>query len=80
MECQLHICQAYLLSLSLHKSCIFSKRFKFVGINVCPDGNCPAMSKHQLLKHWPQLVFIRNIAKIVGFAQFYGMFISQCEL
>jgi hypothetical protein len=35
MECQLCICQAYQLSLSLRKSCIFSKRFKFVGIDVC---------------------------------------------
>ncbi len=80
MECQLCVCQAYRLSLSLRKSCIFSKRFEFVGIDVCPDGNCPAMSKHQLLEHWPQPVFIRDVAKIVGFAQFYGMFIPQCEL
>jgi len=43
------ICQAYRLSLSLKKSRIFSKRFEFVGIDVCPDGNRPAMSKHQLL-------------------------------
>jgi hypothetical protein len=38
------------------------------------------MSKHQLLEHWPQPMFIRDIAKIVGFAQFYGMFVPQCEL
>jgi hypothetical protein len=37
MECQLRVCQAYQLSLSLHKICIFSKRFEFVGIDVCPD-------------------------------------------
>jgi hypothetical protein len=80
MECQLCVCQAYRLSLSLRKSCIFSKRFECVGIDVCPDGNRPAMSKHRLLEHWPQPVFIRDIAKIVGFAQFYGKFIPQCEL
>jgi hypothetical protein len=80
MECQLCICQAYQLSLSLCKSRIFSKRFEFVGIDVCPDGNCPAMSKHQLLEHWPQPVFIQDIAKIVRFAQFYGKFIPQFEL
>ena len=56
MKCQLRVCQANQLSLSLCKSCIFSKRFEFVGIDVCPDGNCPAMSKHQLLEHWPQAV------------------------
>jgi hypothetical protein len=80
MECQLCICQAIQLSLSLRKSCIFSKQFEFVGIDVCPDGNCPAMSKHQLLEHWPQPVFIWDVAKIVGFTQFYGKFIPQCEL
>jgi hypothetical protein len=80
MECPLCVCQAYRLSLSLRKSCIFSKRFEFVSIDVCPDRNCPAMSKHQLLEHWSQPVFIWEVAKIVGFAQFYGMFIPQCEL
>jgi hypothetical protein len=80
MECQLCLCQAYWFSLSLHKWCIFSKRFKFVGIDVCPDGNCPAMLKHQLLEHWPQPEFIRDVAKIIGFTQFYGKFIPRFEL
>ena len=79
MECQLCFCQAYRLSLSLKKSCIFSKRFEFVRIDVCPDGNCPVMSKRQLLVHWPQPEFIQSVAKIVGFAQFYGKFIPQFE-
>ena len=50
MECQLWVCQAYRLSLSLKKSFIFPKRFEFVGNDVCPDGNRPAQSKHQLLQ------------------------------
>ncbi len=70
MECQLRVCLAYPLSLSLLKSHIFPKRFEFVGIDVCLDGNLPAMSKHQLLKHWPQPETVRDVAKIVGFAQF----------
>jgi hypothetical protein len=80
MECQLHICQAYQLSLSLRKSRIFSKHFELVGIDVCPDGNRPAMSKHQLIEHWPQPKFVRDLAKIVRFAQFYGKFIPHFEL
>ncbi len=39
MECQLIVCQAYRLSLNLHKSFIFLPRFEFVGIDVCKDGN-----------------------------------------
>jgi hypothetical protein len=43
MECQLRVCQSYQISLSLWKSHIFPKGFEFVGIDVCLDGNCPAM-------------------------------------
>ncbi len=80
IECQLRVCQSYRLSLSLGKSHIFPKRFEFVGINVCSDGNRPAMSKHQLLEHWPQPEIIHDVAKIVGFTQFYSKFIPQFEL
>ena len=45
MRCQLKVCQAYNLSLTLRKSHFFIKRFKFVGVDVCNDGNCPAQSK-----------------------------------
>ncbi len=38
------------------------------------------MSKHQLLEHWPQPEIIRDIAKFVGFAQFYSKFIPHFEL
>jgi hypothetical protein len=68
------------LSLSLCKTHIFPKHFEFVGIDVCSDGNRPAMSKHQLLEHWPQPEIIRDVAKIVGFAQFYSKFIPRFKL
>jgi hypothetical protein len=80
IECQLCICQSYQLLLSLRKSHIFPKCFEFVGINVCLDGNHPAMSKHQLLKHWPQPEIVHDIAKLVGFAQFHSKFIPHFEL
>jgi hypothetical protein len=80
MECQLSIRLAYCLPLSLLKSHIFPKRFEFVGIDVCLDGNRPSMSKHQLLEPWPQPDFIRDVARIVGLAQFYSKFIPQFEL
>jgi hypothetical protein len=63
--------------LSLRKSHIFPKYFEFVGINVCSDGNCPTKSKHQLLQHWPQPKTVRDVAKIIGFAQFYSKFIPH---
>jgi hypothetical protein len=78
--CQLHICKAYHLTLSLKKSHFFPNRLEFVGINVSPDGNRPAMSKHKLLKHWliPQLVC--DVASFVEFLQFYSKFIPNFEI
>jgi hypothetical protein len=77
IECQLWVCLAYRLSLSFLKSHIFPKHFEFIGIDVCSDGNFPAMSKHQLLEHWPQPETVCDVAKIFGFAQFYSKFIPQ---
>jgi hypothetical protein len=44
---------AYRLSLNLGKSHFFPRWFEFVGIDVCPEGNHPAKSKHQLRETWP---------------------------
>ncbi len=77
MECQLCVCQSQNLSLSLKKSHIFPKQFEFVGINVSPDGNRPAMSKHSLLHHWLSPELVRDVANFFGFAQFYSRFIPQ---
>jgi hypothetical protein len=46
MRCQLKVCQAYNLSLNLFKSHYFLPCFKFVGIDLCLDGNHLAKSKH----------------------------------
>jgi hypothetical protein len=51
IECQLCICQAYQLSLSIGKSQFFPKRFKLVRIDICLDRYHLAMSNHQLLEH-----------------------------
>jgi hypothetical protein len=80
MECQLKVAQSQNLLLSLQKSFIFPKRVKFVGIDVCQDGNWPAMSKHQLLVHWPTPVIVRDVAKFVGFLQFYSRFIPNFKV
>jgi hypothetical protein len=80
MECQLKVTQSQNLLLSLKKSFIFPKQVEFVGVDVCQDGNRPAMSKHQLLVHWPTPVIVRDVAKFVGFLQFYSRFIPNCEV
>ncbi len=80
MEYQLHICKAYCFTLSLKKSCFFLERFEFVGVNVLLDGNRPAMSKHQLLDHWPMPGMVCDIASFIGFVQFYSMYIPYFEV
>jgi hypothetical protein len=80
MECQLKVCQAYRLSLNLRKSHIFPKRFEFVGIDVCANGNRPAQSKHTLLQTWPTPKTVCNVAKFIGFVQFYSQFIHNFEI
>ncbi len=59
---------------------IFPKQFEFVVINLCHEGNCPTMSKHQLLEHWPTPIIVRGIAKFVGFMQFYSHYIPNIEM
>ena len=78
--CQLRICKAYWLTLSLKKSHFFPNRIEFVGIDVSPDGNRPAMSKHELLRHWPIPQLVQDVASFVGFLQFYSKFIPNFEI
>ena len=80
IECQLIVAKAIRLSLSLKKSHIFPKRVEFVGIDVCPDGNRPAMSKFELLSAWPDPLTVRDVARLVIFGQFYSSFIPNFEI
>jgi hypothetical protein len=58
----------------------FPARFKFIGIDICEDGNPLVQSKHSLLKTWPAPEFVRDIVKLIGFAQFYSQFIPNFEM
>ena len=80
MQFQLKVCQAENLLLNLRKSHFLPKRFEFVGIDLCNHNNCPAQSKHMLLKTWPAPKFFYYIAKLIGFAQFYSRFIPNFEM
>jgi len=80
IRCQLTVCQSYNLSLSLKKMRIFPKRFEFVGVDVTPGGNLPAKSKHVLLETWPIPKDVQDVAKFIGFGQFYARFIPNFEL
>jgi hypothetical protein len=80
MRCQLTVCRAYNLSLKLGKSHFFPRCFEFVRIDVYTNGNHPAKSKHQLLETWPAPELVRDVAKFLGFVQFYSRFIPNFEI
>ena len=67
LRCQLRVCEAYRLSLKLGKCLFFAPWVEIIGIDVCPDGNRPAMSKFELITGWPDPVTVRNVTKLVGF-------------
>jgi hypothetical protein len=80
IRCQLRMCKAYQLTLSLQKSHFFLNHLEFVRINVSPDGNRPAMSKHELIKHWPIPELVHDVTSFVSFLQFYSEFIPNFEI
>ena len=47
---------------------------------MCPKGNRPAQSKHQLLTTWPQPELVCDKAKFIRFVQFYSKFIHHFVL
>jgi hypothetical protein len=80
MECQLRIAQSQNLLLSMKKSFIFLKHIEFVGDDICADGNRPAQSTHNLFHHWKTPEVVRDVAKFVGFLQFYSCFIPNFKV
>ncbi len=69
--CQLCICKAYCLTLS-QKSYFFLNRLEFVGIDVSPGCNQPAVLKHELHKHWLVSQLVWDMASFVCFLQLYS--------
>jgi hypothetical protein len=66
--------------MNLRKISFFPNRFEFIGIDVCKDGNRPAQSKHGLLKSWPAPELVHDVAKLIGFVQFYSRFIPNFKI
>jgi hypothetical protein len=51
-----------------------------VGKDACPDSNSPAQSKRELLSTWPRPKIVWGVAKFIGLAQFYSVYIHHFEL
>ena len=80
LRCKFEVCLRRRLSLNLKKCHLFSPRFEFVGHDVATDGNHPASSKFDLVKNWPDPKTVRDVAALLGFAQFYACYIPYLEV
>eukprot|EP00956_Cyclotella_meneghiniana_P041345 scaffold223534_cov34-Cyclotella_meneghiniana.AAC.1 len=80
LECIFEVCLHRNLSLNLGKCHLFTERFEFVGNDMTERGNHPAQSKFDLVRNWPDPITVRDISKLLGFANFYGSYIPWMEL
>ena len=46
---------------------------------MCINGNCPDQSKNSPMKTWPPFEVDRDVALLVGFLNFYSMYIPYFE-
>jgi hypothetical protein len=58
----------------------FPPRCKFIGIDVCLDGIHLEKSKHRLLETLLVPEIVHDVAKFIGFCQFYSRFIPNFEI
>ena len=53
---------------------------EFVGIDFSEDGNCTAMSNHQLLRTWPSPTTVHDVTSLIDFEMFHSSFIPHFEV
>eukprot|EP00956_Cyclotella_meneghiniana_P028883 scaffold68484_cov41-Cyclotella_meneghiniana.AAC.5 len=80
LACIFEICLHRNLSLNLQKCHLFTPRFEFVGNDMTEDGIHPAQSKFDLIRNWADPKTVRDISKLLRFANFYGCYIPWMEV
>eukprot|EP00956_Cyclotella_meneghiniana_P003274 scaffold3976_cov45-Cyclotella_meneghiniana.AAC.4 len=80
LECIFEVCLHRNLFLNLQKCHLFTPRFEFVGNDIAEDGIHPAESKFGLLRNWADPKTVRDVSKLLGFANFYGGYIPWMEV
>ena len=80
LACIFEVCLHRNLSLNLGKCHLFTARFEFVGNDMTEEGNHPAQSKFDLVRNWADPKTVRDISKLLGFANFYGSYIPWMEV
>ena len=66
--------------LSVKKCILYKDKMKFVGHDVCDDGNRPAQSKRKLIENWPKFRIVRDLHSFMGFMNFFSYYIPNMEL
>lgn len=64
----------YRVSFFLDKCEFFMEHVEYVGHDLTPSGNCPAKSKFNLIKDWPQPTNGLALHSFLGLCSFYNKF------
>ena len=69
----------YWVSFRLDKCEFFMDRIEYVGHDLTPHGNSPALSKFNLLTNWPLPATGLNLHSFLGLCSFYGRYCPWFE-
>ena len=74
-RCVCEIFKKYRLSFNPKKCDFFKQRFEWLGHDMRPLGNSPAVSKFDLINDWPRPTFAQSLSSFIGLVTFYNKYI-----
>ena len=79
-ECVCKIFQKYRVSFRLDKCEFLKDRVEYVGHDLTPAGNCPAMSKFDMINDWNLPETGQSLHSFVGLVNFYHNYVPYFEM
>jgi len=68
------------VTFQLKKCELLKDRIEYVGHNITPDGNCPALSKFDLINDWPLPKTSQALVSFIGLLTFYCVYCPWFEI
>ena len=79
-ECVCKVFQKYRVSFRLDKCEFLKERVEYVGHDLTPSGNCPAMSKFDMINDWNLPETGQSLHSFVGLINFYHHYVPYFEM
>jgi hypothetical protein len=79
-RCVCMVFTKYRVTFQLKKCAFITNRFKYVGHDITPDGNCPAISKFDLITDWPLPATGQSLISFIGLLSFYNIYSPWFEV